>query len=396
MRTPIAVLFAAAALCGIGAAPAPAHAQNPTVDSRWLAYLGCWRSIEIGRESTVCLVPGAEPATVDLVTIDSGHVVAAEQIIAAQRIETARRDCTGWQEAHWSGVSDRLYLRSEETCPGWGTRTGTGLIALTHEGQLLYIQGSTIGQKTGIRVQRYREAAAELDLPSELRDALHALETDVTATARARAAAAAPLAIDDLAEASRALDVEVVEAWLVARGVSFRLDAARLVSLAQAGVPSRITDLMIALSNPDVFVVDARARGTRRVSTSVDPGSVPPPVYPGPELYGACAMQYVFLSVYSSYCDAYAFRYPYPYGWYPVSIIYTGDASGGGGGGGGGGGSDSRSHGRVINGRGYQQGASTSSDVVRTGQPRSTSSGATPAPSASASSGEQRTAKPRP
>lgn len=395
MRTPIPVLLAAATLCGIGAAPASARAQNPTVDSRWLAYLGCWRSIEIGRESTVCLVPGggggAETAAVDLVMLDSGQVIAAEQIIAGQRIETARRDCTGWQSAQWSGVSDRLYLRSEETCPGWGTRTGTGLIALTYEGQLLYIQGNTLGGKTGVRVQRYREAAAELDLPSEVKDALRALSTDLTATAWARAAAAAPLAIDDLAEASRALDVEVVEAWLVARGGSFRLDAARLVALAKAGVPSRITDLMIALSNPGVFVVDASARGVRRVSTPVAPGAVPP-AYPVSAQYGACGIQYLFLPFYSSYCDAYAFRYPYPFGWYPVSIVYTGGTSGGAGGG------NSRSHGRVVNGRGYQEGTSTSSDVVRRGQPRSTSFGGTPAPSASTSagSGEQRTAKPRP
>lgn len=391
MRTRIPFLLAAAALFGIGAAPAPARAQIPTVDSRWLAYLGCWRSIEIGRESTVCLVPGAETAAVDIVTIDSGHVVAAEQIAATgQRVETTRGDCTGWQSAHWSGVSDRLYLRSEETCPGWGTRTGTGLIALSHEGQLLYIQGNTIGRKTGVRVQRYREAAAEFDLPSEVKDALNALDTDLTATARARAAAAAPLAIEDLAEASRELEVEVAEAWLVARGGSFHLDAQRLVALAEAGVPSRITDLMIALSNPRVFVVDASARrGERRVSTSLEPVPV---VYPVSALYGACAMQYAFLPWSSSYCDEYAFRYPYPYGWYPVSIIYTGAASGGGGASG----SDTRSHGHVVYGRGYQEGLSTSSDVVRTGEPRSTSSGVTPAPSASASSGEQRTAKPRP
>lgn len=392
MRTRIAVLLAGAAMFGFGAPLVPAHAQNPNLDSRWLAYLGCWRSIEIGRESTLCLVParGAEPAAVDLVTIDSGRVVAAEQIVATgQRLQATRGDCTGWQSAEWSGVSDRVYLRSEETCPGWGTRTGTGLIAVTDEGQLLYIQGSTVITKTGVRVQRYREAAAELELPSEVADALNALAPDLTTTARARAAAAAPLAIEDLAEASRELDVAVVEAWLVARGKTFHLDAERLVALAEAGVPPRITDLMIALSNPRVFAVDAR--GTRRVSTSVEPA----PVYPVSDRYDACAMQYVLLPFSPLYCHGYAFRYPYPYGWYPVSIIYTGDASGAGSGGASG--SDRRPHGRVINGRGYQQGVSTSSEVVRTGQPRSTSSGAaTPAPSASASSDEQRTAKPRP
>ncbi|HXO84743.1 MAG TPA: hypothetical protein VN803_04380 [Gemmatimonadales bacterium] len=392
MRTRIPVLLAAA-MFGVGASPALTAAQNSPIDSRWLAYLGCWRSIEIGRESTVCLVPGAETASVDIVTIDSGQVIAAEQIAATgQRLETTRGDCTGWQSAQWSGVSDRLYLRSEETCPGWGTRTGTGLIALTHEGQLLYIQGNTIVTKTGVRIQRYREAPATgpFDVPSEVKDALDALNTDLTATARARAAAVAPLAIEDLAEASRALNVEVVEAWLVARGGSFRLDADRLIALQAAGVPSRITDLMIALSNPSVFAVDAR--GTRRVTTSVDQGPASP-VYPVTELYGGCAMQYVLLPLYSSYCDAYALRYPYPYGWYPVSIIYTGGTSGGGSGSGG----EPRSHGRVVNGRGYQEGIPASGDVGRAAQGRSTApGGGAPAPNASASSGEQRTAKPRP
>jgi hypothetical protein len=392
MRTRIPVLLAATALFG----SVPVQAQNPTVDSRWLAYLGCWRSIELGHESTVCLVPGAEAEAdaVDLITIDSGYVVAAEQIAATgQRLETMRADCTGWQSAQWSAVSDRLYLRSEETCPGWGTRAGTGLIALTHEGQLLYIQGNTLGGKTGVRVQRYRETAVAPDLPSEVKDALSTLNPDLTARARARAGAAAPLAIDDLAEASRQLDVAVEEAWLVARGGSFHLDAERLVALARAGVPARITDIMIALSNPGVFVVDAS--GGRRVSPS-EQGSAPvPAVYPVLEPYSSCAMQYqyVFTPFYSSYCDAFAFRYPYPYGWYPVSILYTGGTTGGGTGAGG----EVRSHGRVVNGRGYQEGRDPSGDVARGDPGRSTPpGGGTSTPSASASAGEQRTAKPRP
>ena len=394
MRTRIPVLLAAAALFG----SVPVHAQNPTVDSRWLAYLGCWRSIEIGHESTLCLLPGGEVETdaVTLVTIDSGYVVAAEQLAATgQRLETMRAECTGWQSAQWSGVSDRVYLRSEETCPGWGTRAGTGLIALTHEGQLLYIQGNTIGRKTGVRVQRYRETTAAPDLPSEVKDALSALNPDLTARARARAGAAAPLAIDDLAEASRQLDVEVEEAWLVARGGSFHLDAERLVALARAGVPARITDIMIALSNPRVFVVDASGGGGRRVSTPEQVTGAVPTVYAVSEPYGSCAMQYqyVFTPFYSSYCDAYAFRYPYPYGWYPVSILYTGGMTGGGTGAGG----EVRSHGRVVNGRGYQEGRDTGGDVARADQGRATPyGGGASTPSASASAGEQRTAKPRP
>jgi hypothetical protein len=401
MRARIAMLLAAAALSGVAAQGA--RAQNPTVvDSRWLAYVGCWRSIEVGRESTLCVVPGPETAAIDLVTIDSGGVVAAEQIVATgQRMATARGDCTGWERAQWSEVSDRVYLRSEETCPGWGTRTGTGLLALTHEGQLLYLQGNTVAAKTGVRVQRFREAGAGVELPSEVRDALNAVDASLTATARARAAASAPLAIEDLAEASRALDVEVVEAWLIARGGAFNLDADRLVALAQAGIPPRVTDLMIALANPGVFVVDARARrGARRAGATTSPDSS----YIGttgafPQFYGrsCAALDYWFFAGYgivpfsSSYCDGSAYLYPYAYGWYPVTIIYTGSGTSGSG-------SSRTSHGRVVNGRGYQEGVVTNPDVGRTGieRPRSTGGVAGGTPSASASAGEQRTAKPRP
>ncbi|HET9387957.1 MAG TPA: hypothetical protein VFO67_22685, partial [Gemmatimonadales bacterium] len=331
MRTRL--LFALVTLAGVGTAAAPA--QAPTVDSRWLAYLGCWRSIEIGREAIVCLVPAAETSAIDLVTIDSGRVVAAEQIAATgQRTETAGADCSGWQRAQWSEVSDRVYLSSEETCPGGGTRRGTGLIALTHEGHLLYIQGNTVAAKTGVRVQRYREGPA-VDLPSEVKDALTRLGAEVTATARARAAGAAPLTIDDLAEASRALNVEVLQAWLIARGEAFNLDAKRLIALAEAGVPPRITDLMIALSNPGVFVVDASARQARRTFVTTET-AVDGPVYIGAPVYsGSCYGFTGFVGSYdifpfsSAYCDGYAFAYPYPYGWFPVTILYTGGSIGG-------------------------------------------------------------------
>ncbi len=403
MRIPIPTLLVAAALLAIGTPP-PAEAQNTTVDSRWIAYIGCWKLIG-PRQTLACVVPAANSGAVDLVTIENSEVVKAEQIVAGgRRLETAHGECTGWQSAEWSAVSDRLYLHSEESCPGWGTRTGSGVLALTREGQLLYIQGSTVGLKTGVHVQRYREITDSLALPSEVQDALDALQLDLTAVSQARATAKAPLALEDLAEASRQVDLDVVEAWLVERGSSFNLDGKRLVSLAKAGIPSRITDLMIALSYPGVFAIDAAAhRGERRGDTTLAYGSGAP-MYPVSSSYGSCGLEYLPFSYDSYYCDGFGFGYPYGYGYdyyqhnYPVIIIFTGSS----GGGGGGGPSESRSHGRVIHGRGYQEGPGANADVARWGEPRSSSStgsssGAAAAPPASSSSsGEQRTAKPRP
>lgn len=397
MRMRILTLFVATAL--LGSAPVPARAQDTTIDSRWIAYLGCWESAA-GKPAVVCVVPAADKSAIDLVTVQNGEVIRAEQIVATgARIETVHGECSGWQSAEWSGVSARLYLRSQESCPDWGTRTGTGVIAMTRDGLLLYIQGSTVGTKTGVRVQRYREAKADLVLPSEVKDALDALHLDLSASAQADAAARAPLAVDDLVEASRELDAGVVEAWLVERNGSFTIDGRQLVALANAGVPSRITDLMVALSYPGAFRIDATSHQARRAETeeSYAAGGA---FYPVTPWYGSCAMDYMPFYSPSYCCDGFGSPYPYSYSYirdYPVIIIYNG--SGGSGGSGGGGESAFARHGRVVNGRGYEVGPRSNPDTGRHAEPRSGSSGSSSTGGASYSSsgsGEQRTAKPRP
>ena len=231
-----------------------------------------------------------------------------------------------------------------------------------------------------------------------MRDALDARRPDLTASMQARAAASLSLAIEDLVESTRQLDIDVVEAWLVERGGSFTLDATRLKTLAKAGVPSRITDLMIALSYPKAFAIDAVShQGERRVSTpemyAGGPAGVPTP------WYGDCLMEYQPFGYSSYYCDGFGRLYPYGYEFYPrnypVAIVFTGGTSGAGAGGG-------TAHGRVVNGRGYREGQRPSADVSNKGEPRSpvggwsSSGGSSPSSTSSSGSGEQRTAKPRP
>ena len=67
-------------------------------------------------------------------------------------------------------------------------------------------------------------------------------------------------------EASKAAAPAVVEAWILERGQTFGLDANELVRLADAGVPARVTDAMVAISNPQHFAVarpDDRANRRR-------------------------------------------------------------------------------------------------------------------------------------
>ena len=53
-----------------------------------------------------------------------------------------------------------------------------------------------------------------------------------------------------------AVDGPVVEAFLTERKQRFALDAKALIDLADAKVPARVTDLMVALSYPAVFAVN--------------------------------------------------------------------------------------------------------------------------------------------
>ena len=404
MRTSIPTLLTAVALLGAGAVPA--RGQDTGVDSRWLAFVGCWEPLASAK-SQVCLVPVAGTSAIDLVKIEKGEVISRDRILAdGQRVATAIGDCTGWQSAEWSTVGDRLYIRSESTCLTGASRAGTALIAMTRDGQWLYIQGATRGLETGVQVQRYHEAPDDVLIPDEIKDALR---VDLSAAMQARAAAKAPLSTQDVIDASRHLDAAIVEAWLVERGGPFMVDAKRLLTLANAGVPSRTIDVLVALSYPDVFAINGltgqgeRRKAERAVASEADVN----PIYAA-AAYPDCSYDYLLYGSSSYYCDhfyGYGY-YPYGYGWYPgnypATIVYTGS----------GGGTVTHPHGHVVNGQGYKEGAGATGDITRWGQPRSTptfdtqtgstSSTTSSRPSStssstpSSSSGEQRTAKPRP
>jgi len=402
MRTRTQTFLVVAALLGTGTAPA--RGQNAAIDPRWLAYLGCWEQVGVAK-SHVCVVPAAGTSAVELLTIVKGEVTARERIAATgEHLQTTVADCAGWRSAEWSTRGQRLYLHSEDSCPTGIARAGTGVIAMSGNGQWLYIQGITIGGQTGLRVQRYREATSELLLPN---DVAQALRLGVSTTIQARAATGAPLSIDDVVETSRNVDVPVLEAWLVERAEPFTLDAKRLIALADAGVPSRVIDLMVALSYPRAFAINAASRqGERVVATkSYGVGAAPASYI---TRYDPLCFSYSFMYPYSYDCSGrgynygygYGYGYEYGYGLYPggnpVTIIYVGS----------GGGSGSRPHGRVVNGEGYAKGAdaATAQALPRPSanswsQPSSgSSSGSAGAQSSSSSSGssEQRTAKPRP
>lgn len=249
---------------GLGVAM-PAAAQE---DSRWLAWTGCWEPTaaepgaaagvagEPTRAYVVCVAPAEAGARFS--TIADGETVA-ERLVVADGSQRAidQSGCRGWETARWSEDNQRVYLQSELSCDGGTTRRTSGVLAVHTPEEWIDVQGVSAGDNMDVRVRRYRAASAERISAAGAR----AYEDDrALALATARTAAAQELTLSDVTEAAGQVDAPVLEALLVERESSIRLDADALLALDEAGVEVSTIDLMVAQANPDKFMID-RASG---------------------------------------------------------------------------------------------------------------------------------------
>ncbi|MGH7718889.1 MAG: hypothetical protein ACREON_08625 [Gemmatimonadaceae bacterium] len=360
----------------------------------------------------VCVIPAAGTSAVDIATVVDGKITARERIDATGEQRVSSRDgCTGWERAEWSPDGRRVYLRSEHACSGGVKRTSSGVFSMSAAGEWLDVQGVTSGEHTGVRVARYLEAGYPDALPTEI---AAALRDHVPSASAARTVAMSPLTTTDVVEASRHLDPAVVEAWLIEREQGFDIDAKRLVALADAGLPERVIDVMVALSYPKAFAINRATRqgeirpaeGVRGDGDTYESGRRVGPIYTSSDPFGysSCSWSYYSWYGYSPYgCGGYG--YGYGYGWYPgdnpvVIIVRPEDG-------------EAERRGRVVKGRGYTRGdresePSSGSDVNATrrsgGSSGSSTSGSSTSdrahsPSSGSSAGSDRgsgrTAKPR-
>lgn len=412
MKTGRRIVLAAGLLAAMGALalPSAARAQNVRPDARWQGWLGCWRPVtatsadsytawmeQRARDAgapTLCIVPSTSATAVDFVTVADGKVVARETVDAGDSHRARQRDgCDGWEGASWSANARRVYLKSEYDCAGGVTRTSSGMLAMSNSGELLDIEAIGSGGTKSVHVARYQSVAepAGFALDSAL-----VPRADAIPVTAARAAAAGALTGSDVVDAVAHADSLVVEAWIVERGDRFTINAKQLAALADAGVPGRITDLLVALAYPKVFALN-------QPTIALAPAAIPatsgrtlyvtvPPTYP----YGYPGYDYSPFG-YSPYgYNGYGYGYGgfgYGYLYRPPLVIVR--PSGGG---------TARPHGRVVNGHGYTRdpspasGASTSTGRDASGSASSPSSGSSTSSSSSSSSGsgETRHAKPRP
>jgi hypothetical protein len=269
-----AEIIGAALACTLAAGPlqaqppAESSAQGRTseVDSRWDPWLGCWalvdedatsalftdlldaideardrRSIRPVQDVQVCVAAAPQAGGVTLTTTVGSQQALQETIVAdgTDRPFT-EADCRGRQRAEWSSNGQRLFSHAELSCTGQASRSVSGFAMMESGDTWLDIQVVEIGGRTSTRVRRYRSAAPRGDVAR--RDATR-------------------LTIEDVIEASVKLPARAVEAVLIETNARFNLTGRRLIELDDAGVPDQVTDLMVALTFRDKFIVDRGTRG---------------------------------------------------------------------------------------------------------------------------------------
>ena len=374
---------------------------------RWQAWLGCWSSAVPGETfgsaqfapPVVCIVPTSNSDVVEVATIADGKVVKRDSIDASGRERALQaKGCEGMQVARWSADERRLYLKSASSCEGMRT-TGSSILAMTQAGEWIDVRGVSAGEGENVRVARYHDIGLPTAIPTEIASALRGR---AMASQAARIAAGATIGTAAVKEATTSASTGVVEAWIMERAQRFALGANDLVALADAGIPSRVTDAMVAVSYPSAFQVARADDRSVRDAEDVRYGRTIPvyldPYYSpwgwGYSRYGNNGYGYNGYGYggygYGGYGSGY-------YGGAPIIIVNGTQAAGGG------------SNGQMVKGRGYTQGASSgtssgreynpnagsSSGSSSSGSSTGTSTSTAPAPQQSQPA-EQRTAKPRP
>lgn len=324
------------------------------VDPRWLPWLGCWEPLPVEAEGegglpgfAACFRPSEDGRGVELARMEQGEIVSRESLVAdGRQRELELPGCGGWRSVSFSADGRRVFLRSEERCPGGATRTRSAILAMASPTRWLEIGSVGMGSERVARTVRYRPA------PESRWPLGFAVPSDRLAAQRdARLLASAELSLDDVAEAASQVDQEVVIGLLAELGQPFRLDAASIASLADRGVPPEVIDVVVAVSFPDRFVIDQLV--TRRAEERPEPSDRVPrygrPVYWGGGRYRCFSGAWYW----SRYCDPYLYwGYGYwwygfgswPYGWaYAVPVVVVRPAEPG-------------SRGRAVEGEGYRRG----------------------------------------
>lgn len=338
LTAPLLWMSAALALAPVAGAQGN---SSPFAASPFAPWIGCWdlvpRASAAERSERVCVVPTERSAAVDLVTVVGDSITTTQRLDAStDKRDVQQGDCAGVESVHATGA--RVYLRTSMQCAAQH-RLVNSVMAMSRNGEWLDVRGVAFGSNVGVRASRYRPAPASAPLPASVAAALRGQPSGMTS---ARIAASGPVQLPDVIEASRFLEVGVLQTWLAERGQGFGLDAERLVALEESGVDPSVIDIMVALSYPTVFALDRTRLGD------------PPPDTRGEMRGGDVGGGGYYDDAYGYGYDPYGYGYGRGNGWYsgrrPIVVVQRPADD-----------SDAE-HGQVVKGRGYVSGKGGSSE----------------------------------
>ncbi|MFP3949368.1 MAG: hypothetical protein ACLFWG_11635, partial [Longimicrobiales bacterium] len=240
--------------------------QDRAAETGWFPWAGCWEASDVPDDtaapdaagdfsSITCVRPTDDGLAAEILTVETGEEPGDPELLRADGEErpTTREGCEGSERADFSRDGARVYLDSQYTCRGGVQRVSTGLFSLISPWEWLDVRSVESGGEVRTWTRRYyRLGPDEVDRPelegwADVEEEL-ALET-------ARVALSGPPSLDDVIEASSRVHEEAVVAWLAEEGDPIPVKGGDLVELAEAGVPGGVTDMLVALNNPDEFVV---------------------------------------------------------------------------------------------------------------------------------------------
>ena len=207
-------------------------ANQPTDDTRWYPWVGCWqKSGETGASARfTCVKPGSE-GSADILTIANGAVESREHLVVDGAAHPIDKDgCRGSQTATWASSGHRIYIGAAYSCAGSLYGRSTRMFAILPSGVWLEVRDVHSGTGWVETITRFHDAGLPTSIPSDVRLEISRREL---AVATARAAASGPASESDIAEATRSVDTVVVQSWLAARGQAFAAD-----SNTTAGAPA--------------------------------------------------------------------------------------------------------------------------------------------------------------
>lgn len=252
----------------LSALTASSGSAQPQVDTRFQPWMGCWAPTVLSAgtggtqtakaPSLACVVPSQSiRGSVDIVVFDSANVSTRAAIpLPGTTVAKSVDGCSGTETARWTPDDMRLVMMAELSCGRGAKRKEAGLLTMTPSGEWLQVQHLAVGGNSATTVLTMRYVAESLGEWARLGAGA------VASTASLRLAVGAPLVNSDVLAVATLAPAPLVEAWLTESGQRFTLTGKELLRLADRGMPPRVIDLMVAMSNPETFAV--RAVGDER------------------------------------------------------------------------------------------------------------------------------------